>query len=57
MRYVEGSTLYTVEGNASGHVRATRYPRWREHARIDGFGMTTMAAARAEAARVTLHAR
>lgn len=56
VRYVEGSTLFTIEGNASGHVRATRYPHWREHARIDGFGMTTMAGARSEAARMAQRA-
>jgi hypothetical protein len=56
VRYVEGSTLFTIEGNASGHVRANRYPHWREHERIDGFGMTTMAAARVEATRASLSA-
>lgn len=51
VRYVEGSTLYTVEGNASGRVVSTHYRNFRTHARIDGFGMTTMADARIAATR------
>jgi hypothetical protein len=51
VRYVEGSTLYTVEGNASGRVVTTRYRDFRAHPRIDGFGMTTMADARIAATR------
>lgn len=49
VRYVSRDTLYTVEGNAGGRVITTRYPRWRTHERIDGFGMTTDAAARMNA--------
>lgn len=44
--HVEGDTLFLVEGNAGGKVRATRYPRWREHARIDGFGIASFTRAR-----------
>lgn len=51
VRYVEGSTLYTVEGNASGRVVTTRYRDFRAHPRVDGFGMTTMADARIAASR------
>ncbi len=51
VRYVEGSTLHTVEGNASGRVVTARYRNFRAHPRIDGFGMTTMADARMAAAR------
>ncbi len=51
VRYVEGNTLYTVEGNASGRVVTTHYRNFRTHTRVDGFGMTTMADARVAAAR------
>jgi hypothetical protein len=51
VRYVEGSTLYTIEGNASGRVVTTHYRDFRSHSRIDGFGMTTMADARIAATR------
>lgn len=51
VRYVEGDTLHTVEGNASGRVIATHYAHYRTHERIDGFGMTTMADARIAATR------
>lgn len=51
VRYVEGSTLHTIEGNASGHVVTTHYRDFRTHTRIDGFGMTTMADARIAATR------
>ena len=51
VRYVEGDTLYTIEGNASGRVITTHCPHYRTHERIDGFGMTTMADARIAAAR------
>jgi hypothetical protein len=44
--HVEGDALFLVEGNAGGKVRATRYPRWREHPRIDGFGIASFARAR-----------
>jgi len=39
VRSVQGTTLHLVEGNARGHVRLIRYERWREHARIEGFGL------------------
>lgn len=51
VRYVEGNTLFAVEGNASGRVALTHYDNFRTHTRIDGFGMTTMADARIAAAR------
>ncbi|MCB9613262.1 MAG: CHAP domain-containing protein [Sandaracinus sp.] len=44
--HVEGDTLFLVEGNAGGKVRATRYPQWREHPRIDGFGIASFTRAR-----------
>lgn len=44
--HVEGETLFLVEGNAGGKVRATRYPRWRENPRIDGFGIASFTRAR-----------
>jgi len=44
--HVEGDTLFLVEGNAGGKVRATRYPRWRENPRIDGFGIASFTRAR-----------
>ncbi len=49
VRYAEGSTLYLVEGNAGGHVRLTRYPRWRNDTRLEGFGLATIARLRMEA--------
>ncbi len=42
VRFVEGDTLHVIEGNAGGRVRLTRYARFREHERIDGFGLVTM---------------
>jgi hypothetical protein len=48
VRYVEGSTLHLVEGNAGGHVRLTRYRRWREDPRFEGFGMATLVRIRRE---------
>lgn len=44
--HVEGDTLHVIEGNAGGRVRRTRYSRFREHERIDGFGLATMPEAR-----------
>lgn len=49
VRYATETTLYTVEGNAGGRVITTHYPRWREHERIDGIGLTTSGAARMNA--------
>jgi len=43
VRSVQGTTLHLVEGNARGHVRLIRYERWREHARIEGFGLVRTA--------------
>ncbi|MBN8617002.1 MAG: hypothetical protein J0L92_40855 [Deltaproteobacteria bacterium] len=51
VRYVEGSTLFLVEGNAGGHVRLTRYTRWRNDARLEGFGLATLVELRMEALR------
>ena len=51
VRYAEGSTLYAVEGNAGGHVRLTRYTRWREDVRLEGFGLVSLAVPRVEALR------
>lgn len=44
--HVEGSTLHTIEGNASGRVHLVRYLHYRTHERVDGFGMTTSVEAR-----------
>jgi hypothetical protein len=55
VRYATESTLYTVEGNAGGHVVTTHYRNWREHERIDGFGLTTSGAARMNALEAGLH--
>ncbi len=41
VRFVAGETLYTVEGNVGGRVRLREYPRFRQHLRIEGFGLTT----------------
>jgi hypothetical protein len=38
VRYVEGDTLYTVEGNVGNRVRFRRHERFRTNDRIDGFG-------------------
>lgn len=46
VRHVEGDTLHLIEGNAGGRVRLTRYPAFRDHDRIDGFGLVTMPDAR-----------
>lgn len=46
VRYATDSTLYTIEGNAGGHVVTTHYRDWQHHARIDGIGLTTYGAAR-----------
>ena len=35
---VRGSSLLTIEGNASDAVRQRLYPAWRTIADIDGFG-------------------
>ncbi len=51
VRYVDGSTLHTIEGNADGRVITTHYGSFRTHERIDGFGLTTMADARMAALR------
>jgi hypothetical protein len=51
VRYVEGDTLHTIEGNASNRVIVTHYAHYRTHEHIDGFGMTTMADARIAATR------
>lgn len=51
VRYVVGGTLHTIEGNADGHVITTHYGGYRAHERIDGFGLTTMAAPRMAALR------
>lgn len=49
VRYATDDELYTVEGNAGGHVITTHYSHWRTHERIDGIGLTTEAAARMNA--------
>ena len=41
VRYVDGDTLYTVEGNVGSRVRLRRYPRFRAHPRLDGIGLLT----------------
>ncbi len=51
VRYVEGRTLHTIEGNADGHVITTHYGGYRTQERIDGYGLTTMAAPRMAALR------
>ena len=38
---VEGDTLHIIEGNARGVVRATAYPSFRTHPKVDGFGIVT----------------
>ena len=39
VRYVEGTTLYTVEGNVSNKVVLRSFENWREVEKIDGFGV------------------
>jgi hypothetical protein len=39
VRYVIGSTLYTVEGNVGGRVRLRTHRNFRTNRRIDGFGI------------------
>ncbi|MGE0789060.1 MAG: CHAP domain-containing protein [Sandaracinaceae bacterium] len=41
VRYVANDTLYTVEGNSRGEVRARRYWFYKQNRRIDGFGIVT----------------
>lgn len=53
--HVEGDTLFLVEGNAGGKVRATRYPSWRADARIDGFGIASFTRARRRRLGAPLH--
>lgn len=49
VRYVAGSTLYTIEGNARGGVvRLRRYWHYKRNRRIDGFGIVTNAEARSQ---------
>lgn len=43
---VEGTTLHIIEGNAQGRVRANRYPNFRRHPKVGGFGIMTRASAR-----------
>ncbi len=43
---VEGETLYIIEGNAGGRVRANRYRNFRQHYKIGGFGIVTGPTAR-----------
>lgn len=42
VRYVIGTTLYLVEGNAGHRVRLTSYRNFRGRERIDGFGILTL---------------
>lgn len=46
VRYVAGSTLYTIEGNSRGEVRLRRYWQYHLNQRIDGFGIVTSPEAR-----------
>ena len=39
VRYVAGTTLYTVEGNVSNKVVLRSFENWREVEKIDGFGV------------------
>jgi hypothetical protein len=55
VRYVDGDTLHTIEGNAGGRVITTTYPRFRDYERIDGFGLTTLPEARRLGIRVAAH--
>lgn len=43
VRAVVGDTLHLVEGNARGHVRLIRYEHFRQHERIEGFGLVRLA--------------
>lgn len=43
VRRIEGDTLFLIEGNASGRVRLIRYLRFRQHERIEGFGLIRLA--------------
>lgn len=43
---VEGDTLYIIEGNARGRVRANRYRDFRHHPKVGGFGIMTRALTR-----------
>ena len=51
VRYVDGDTLYTVEGNVGNRVRLRRFRSFREDERIDGIGMFLLPDARARHAR------
>lgn len=43
VRAVEGDTLHAIEGNARGRVHLVRYRRFRDHERIEGFGLLRLA--------------
>lgn len=46
VRYAEGDTLYTVEGNVGNRVRLRRFRSYRSDRRIDGIGLFLLPDAR-----------
>ena len=48
---VDGTTLHLIEGNARGRVRRVRYANYREHPKVDGFGLVSFADVRLAALR------
>jgi hypothetical protein len=39
VRYADGTTLYTIEGNVNNQVMARRLRDWKERSDVDGIGM------------------